>query len=96
MGSRHPKAHTPHCVNQIEENSQARTWRFKESTDKVLPCSLPHCVSTSLTLVIVKVRGALSKGKSKGGIPPDSLCEEEDAILDDMKRCIKEFHDDSK
>ena len=41
-------------------------------------------------------RGAMSLGKSKGGLPPDSVCEEEDACLKDMRRCIEEYHDNSK
>ena len=41
-------------------------------------------------------RGAMSKGKSKGGNAPDSICEDETAVLKDMKRCIEEFHDNSK
>ncbi|KAJ3334717.1 hypothetical protein HDU93_007379 [Gonapodya sp. JEL0774] len=39
------------------------------------------------------VRGAMSVGESKGGLPPDSCVEEEDAILDDMKRVVEKYHD---
>jgi len=38
-------------------------------------------------------RGAMSIGESAGGLPPDSLVEREDAILDDMIRVIDQFHD---
>ncbi len=38
-------------------------------------------------------RGAMSLGKSKGGLPPDEICEEETDILKDMRRVIEEFHD---
>ena len=38
-------------------------------------------------------RGAMSIGESKGGLPPDSLVEEEDAILEDMIRLVDAFHD---
>lgn len=41
-------------------------------------------------------RGAMSLGKSKGGLPPDSCCEEEDACLKDMRRVITEYHDNSR
>ncbi|KAK9818430.1 hypothetical protein WJX72_012516 [[Myrmecia] bisecta] len=42
-------------------------------------------------------RGAMSLGASKGGLPPDSVCElNEEAILKDMRRLIEEFHDNSK
>ena len=33
---------------------------------------------------------------TQGGIPPDHVVETEDAILADMERLIKEYHDDSR
>ena len=41
-------------------------------------------------------RGAMTIGLSKGGQPPDEVCEEHDAVLKDMARVIAEFHDDSR
>lgn len=41
-------------------------------------------------------RGAMSVGESKGGLPPDALVEDEDAILRDMRRVIETFHDPSR
>ena len=38
-------------------------------------------------------RGAMSIGESKGGLPPDSLTEDEDFILKDTVRVIEAFHD---
>ncbi len=38
-------------------------------------------------------RGAMSLGESKGGLPPDTVVEEEDAILKDMQRVIETYHD---
>jgi 8-oxoguanine deaminase len=38
-------------------------------------------------------RGSMSLGRSKGGLPPDSVVEEEDAILADCRRAVAEFHD---
>lgn len=38
-------------------------------------------------------RGAMSIGESDGGLPPDTLVEKEDAILDDMIRVVDGFHD---
>lgn len=35
-------------------------------------------------------------GKSKGGMAPDNTCEEEEHILKDMDRLIKEFHDPAR
>lgn len=40
-------------------------------------------------------RGAMSIGESNGGLPPDSLVEDERAILDDCIRVIDAFHDPS-
>ncbi|TMV07838.1 8-oxoguanine deaminase [Ruegeria sediminis] len=41
-------------------------------------------------------RGAMSIGESDGGLPPDSLVEREDAILNDMIRVVDAFHDPSE
>ncbi len=41
-------------------------------------------------------RGSMSIGESKGGLPPDSLTEAEDAILEDCLRVIDSFHDSSR
>lgn len=38
-------------------------------------------------------RGSMSVGESKGGLPPDSVVEDEDAILADTIRVIDTFHD---
>lgn len=40
-------------------------------------------------------RGAMSIGESSGGLPPDTLVENEDAILEDCIRVIDAFHDPS-
>jgi 8-oxoguanine deaminase len=40
-------------------------------------------------------RGAMSLGESRGGLPPDSLTEGEDAILGDTRRVIEAHHDPS-
>lgn len=41
-------------------------------------------------------RGAMSIGQSAGGLPPDSLVEDEAAILKDCVRVIDAFHDPSE
>lgn len=38
-------------------------------------------------------RGSMSLGESQGGLPPDSVVEDEAAILKDCARVIEEFHD---
>ena len=38
-------------------------------------------------------RGSMNLGESKGGLPPDSVVEEEDEILKDSQRLIETYHD---
>jgi cytosine/adenosine deaminase-related metal-dependent hydrolase len=40
-------------------------------------------------------RGSMSLGESRGGLPPDSVVEDEDAILEDCLRAIAAYHDPS-
>ncbi len=40
--------------------------------------------------------GSMSRGKSKGGLPPDSVVQTEDVIIKESQRLIEKFHDDSK
>lgn len=37
-------------------------------------------------------RGSMSLGESKGGLPPDSVVDNEDAILKDSQRLIEKYH----
>jgi cytosine/adenosine deaminase-related metal-dependent hydrolase len=41
-------------------------------------------------------RGSMSVGESDGGLPPDSLVEEEDAVLNDSQRLIETYHDNTR
>ncbi len=41
-------------------------------------------------------RGSMSLGESKGGLPPDSVVDSEDAILKDSQRLIETYHDASR
>ncbi|MDO5290001.1 MAG: 8-oxoguanine deaminase [Pseudomonadota bacterium] len=43
----------------------------------------------------VAARGSMSVGQSAGGLPPDSLVEREEAILQDSQRLIERWHDPS-
>jgi 8-oxoguanine deaminase len=38
-------------------------------------------------------RGSMSRGQSQGGLPPDDVCQDEEAILEDSRRLIREYHD---
>lgn len=42
------------------------------------------------------VRGSMSLGKSKGGLPPDEVVENEDDIIKECRRLINAYHDTSK
>jgi cytosine/adenosine deaminase-related metal-dependent hydrolase len=41
-------------------------------------------------------RGAMSRGQSQGGLPPDNCVEKEDAILRDAERLIGQYHDPAR
>src|SRR5216683_2038238 len=38
-------------------------------------------------------RGSMSLGQSKGGLPPDSVVEDESSILRESRRLIEDYHD---
>lgn len=38
-------------------------------------------------------RGSMSRGKSRGGLPPDDVCQDEATILADSRRLAREYHD---
>jgi cytosine/adenosine deaminase-related metal-dependent hydrolase len=38
-------------------------------------------------------RGSMSVGRSRGGLPPDDVCQDEEAILADSRRLLREYHD---
>ncbi len=38
-------------------------------------------------------RGSMSLGESKGGLPPDRVCDDEESILRDSRRVIESFND---
>src|SRR5579859_7929528 len=41
-------------------------------------------------------RGSMSRGHSQGGLPPDSVVEDEQAILRDSRRLIETYHDSNR
>jgi cytosine/adenosine deaminase-related metal-dependent hydrolase len=41
-------------------------------------------------------RGSMSLGESQGGLPPDSVVEDEEAILRDTRRVIETYHDPAR
>lgn len=49
--------------------------------------------SDSLNIRFHVSRGSMSLGESAGGLPPDSLVEDHETILEDTARVIEDFHD---
>jgi cytosine/adenosine deaminase-related metal-dependent hydrolase len=41
-------------------------------------------------------RGSMSLGESQGGLPPDRVVQDEDAILTDCRRVVEAYHDPSR
>ena len=49
--------------------------------------------ASEIGLRIQASRGSMSLGESQGGLPPDSVCDDEDSILKDSQRLIEKYHD---
>ncbi len=58
-------------------------------------CRLEDTIQAAalLGMRFTATRGAMSVGRSQGGLPPDDLVEDEAAILRDMQRLVEDFHD---
>jgi cytosine/adenosine deaminase-related metal-dependent hydrolase len=48
--------------------------------------------ASEIGLRIHASRGSMSLGESKGGLPPDSVVDDEDSILKDSQRLIQKYH----
>ena len=44
----------------------------------------------------VATRGSMSRGRSKGGLPPDDVVQDEDTIIKDCERVVKKYHSTEK
>ena len=51
--------------------------------------------ASEIGLRIHASRGSMSLGESQGGLPPDSVVDDEDSILKDSQRLIEKYHDAS-
>jgi 8-oxoguanine deaminase len=58
-------------------------------------CRLEDCIQSAaqIGMRFHASRGSMSVGQSLGGLPPDSLVEDEDAILADTQRVVEAHHD---
>jgi len=58
-------------------------------------CRLDHSIEAAQEagMRFHAARGSMSVGQSKGGLPPDSVVENEDDILKDTQRLIETYHD---
>jgi len=61
-------------------------------------CRLDHQILAAQDIGIRfhAARGAMSLGETQGGLPPDSVVEDEAFILHDTRRIIERYHDDSR
>ena len=53
-------------------------------------------IAAGLGMRFHAARGSMSVGASRGGLPPDSIVENEQAILRDCQRAIEAYHDSSR
>lgn len=49
--------------------------------------------ATEMNFRFHAARGSMSVGETQGGLPPDTMVEDEDAILRDSQRVIEQYHD---
>lgn len=63
---------------------------FSDSLTDALDIQVAALQDTGARLQLT--RGSMSLGESKGGLPPDSVIQGEQVILDDCERAIKRYH----
>lgn len=61
-------------------------------------CTLDHEIEAAkkIGMRFQASRGSMSVGESQGGLPPDSVVENEASILKDSQRLIETYHDNSR
>ena len=63
---------------------------FSDSTKDAI--DIQASVAKELGMRVVLTRGSMSLGKKDGGLPPQSVVQDEQTILDDSIRLIKKYH----
>jgi 8-oxoguanine deaminase len=57
--------------------------------------ALQFQAASALGMRFSPTRGSMSRSRKDGGLPPDSVVQDEDTILADSERVIRQFHDPS-
>lgn len=59
-----------------------------------IPDAIDHQfgIASEMGVRVVLTRGSMSLGEEQGGLPPQSVVQTEEAIIDDSERLIKEYH----
>ena len=64
---------------------------FPRGEDRLIDVEI--AAARDLGIRFQPTRGSMSRGKSQGGLPPDDVVQDEDTILADSRRLIREHHD---
>jgi 8-oxoguanine deaminase len=64
---------------------------FPRGQDRLIDVEI--AAARELGIRFQPTRGSMSRGKSQGGLPPDDVVQDEDTILADSRRLIREHHD---
>ena len=64
---------------------------FPRGQDRLIDVEI--AAASDLGIRFQPTRGSMSRGQSQGGLPPDDVVQDEDAILEDCRRLIREYHD---
>jgi 8-oxoguanine deaminase len=64
---------------------------FPRGEDRLIDVEI--AAARDLGIRFQPTRGSMSRGQSQGGLPPDDVVQDEDVILADSRRLIREYHD---
>ena len=65
----------------------------------VFPAGLEHAIDIEVAVAkrlgmrVLLTRGSMNRSRRDGGLPPESIIQDEDTILADSKRLIEQFHE---
>jgi cytosine/adenosine deaminase-related metal-dependent hydrolase len=64
---------------------------FPRGQDRLIDAEI--AAARALGIRFHPTRGSMSRGKSQGGLPPDDVVQDEQGILEDSRRLIRDYHD---